>query len=164
MELRWRTLRFTWFGHQSRFVCAWVAPVTGQLVSVAMSSPSFELLNELRSLPTFHSHGRRAGPRLLTRVIHRSYTLRRSLVEILAPLSGSSDIFPRTDSGLSTSCGGSWVCIRFSADWHRLQRAVISSEQPSRANCPRVGVSSRSLSTSGISMSLDPSDRTQRTW
>jgi hypothetical protein len=34
-----RTLRFNWFGHQSRFdvplpaICLWVAPVTGHLLS-----------------------------------------------------------------------------------------------------------------------------------
>jgi len=54
--------------------------------------------------------------------------------------------------------------IRFSASWHRPQRASICSEQRSSANCPRLVLPSRSLSTSGISMSCTRLHRTQSTW
>jgi hypothetical protein len=52
---------------------------------------------------------------------------------------------------------GRCAWIRLSASWHSLQRASISSEQRSSANCPRLGVPSRSLSTSGYLYVMYPS-------
>src|ERR1700732_423576 len=50
-------------------------------------------------------------------------------------------------------------CIR-----HRLHSALISSEQPSSANSPRLVLPSRNLSTSGISMSRIRLQRIHTTW